>query len=172
MRWLVVGMVSVALATSAGAQQPEYVAGEGKYKVRFPGTGQPKLRTETTKTAVGDLTVNIATFANSDGSVWMVSYTDFPAAATKTENHKSLLDGIRDGAKGRDGKLSGEEKAIEHGADKLPGREFVVEKGKQRIRMRVIVSNSRVYQAALIGTEAFATGKDGTAFLDSFTITK
>lgn len=172
MRWLAVVVVLAAFDAGAGAQQPEYTAGDGKYKVRFPGTGQPKLRTEVTKSAVGDLTVNIATFANSDGSVWMVSYTDFPAAATKPENHKSLLDGIRDGAKGRDGKLSGEEKTLEHGADKLPGREFVVEKGKQRVRMRVVVSGNRVYQVALIGTEAFVTGKDGTAFLDSFSITK
>jgi len=172
MRAVVVGVLLVAFAASASAQQPEYVAGDGKYKVRFPGTGQPKLRTEVTKSAVGDLTVNIATFANSDGNVWLVSYTDFPVAATKTENHKTLLDGIREGVKGRDGKLIGEEKSIEHGADKLPGREFLVEKGKQRVKMRVIVSGSRVYQVALIGTEAFATGKDGTAFLDSFSITK
>lgn len=172
MKWLAVGMVLVAVAAVGVAQQPEYVATDGKYKVRFPSPGQPKLRTEVTKSAVGDLTVHIATFANSDGSVWMVSYTDFPDAATKPENHKSLLDGIRDGAKGRDGKLSGEEKTIEHGADKLPGREFVVEKGKQRVRMRAIVSGNRVYQVALIGTEAFVTNKDGTAFLDSFSITK
>lgn len=172
MRAVVVGVVLVAFVASASAQQPEYASAEGKYKVRFPAPGTPKLRSDTTKSAVGDLTVNIATFANSDGNVWLVSYTDFPAAATKPENHKTLLDGIREGAKGRDGKLSGEEKSIEHGADKLPGREFLVEKGKQRVKMRVVVSGSRVYQVALIGTEAFAAGKDGTAFLDSFSITK
>ena len=118
------------------------------------------------------MTVNVATYANSDGNAFMVSYTDFPASATKEENHGTLFEGIRNGVKGTDGKLVGEEKEIKFGPDKLPGREFTIEKGKQRIRFRVVLSGSRVYQVAAIGTEAFVTGKDGTAFLDSFHITK
>lgn len=170
MRALVAGFVLVACVGVASAQPREYVSGEGKYSVKFPGA--PKVSAQTNKSAVGDLTVNIATYANSDGSAFLVSYTDFPEKATKPENHATLFEGIRKGVTGKDGKLSGEETKHEIGPDKLPCREFTVEKGKQRIRYRVILRDNRVYQIAAIGTEAFATGKEGTAFLDSFQVTK
>jgi hypothetical protein len=166
----VVGVVLVAFVGAGVARSADYSSGEGKYSVKFPAA--PKVITQNTKSAVGDLTVNIATYANSEGNAFMVSYTDFPALATKEENHATLFEGIRNGAKGSDGKLVGEEKEIMFGPDKLPGREFTIEKGKQRIRFRVVLNGSRVYQVAAIGTEAFATGKEGTVFLDSFQITK
>src|SRR5262249_29653818 len=140
------------------------------YSVKFPGA--PKVTTQTSKSEVGDLSVNIATYANSDGNTFLVSYADFPDKATKPENHATLFEGIRKGVIGKDGKLAGEEKKFEFGPDKLPAREFTVEKGKQRIRYRVILRDSRMYQIAAIGTEAFATGKEGTAFLESFQVTK
>jgi hypothetical protein len=170
MRAVVVGLVLVAFVGVACAQQSEYTSGEGKYAVKFPGA--PKVTSQATKSAVGELTVNIATYANSDGNAFLVSFTDFPEAATKAENHATLFGGIRDGVKGKDGKIPGEEKALEYGPAKLPGREFTVEKGKQRIRYRVILNNNRVYQVAVIGTQEFVTGKDGTAFLDSFQVAK
>ena len=76
--------------------------------------------------------------------------------------------------KGRDGKLVGDEKTIQFGADKWPGREFTVDKdkGKQRIKFRVVIRNNRVYQVVAIGTAEFANGKDATAFLESFELTK
>ena len=169
MRAVVGGFALVALVGVAGAQPSEYVSGAGKYSVKFPGA--PKVTAQTSKSEVGDLTVNIATYANSDGNAFLVSYTDFPDKATKPENHATLFEGIRKGVS-KGGKLSGEEKTLEFGPDKLPGREFTVEKGKQRIRYRVILRDGRVYQIAAIGTEAFVTGKDGTAFLDSFQVTK
>jgi hypothetical protein len=170
MRAAVVGVVLVTFVSAGASRADDYASPEGKYTVKFPD--KPKVTSQTAKSAVGDLTVNIATFANSDGNAFMVSYTDFPASATKEENHGTLFEGIRNGAKGTDGKLVGEEKEISFGPTKLPGREFTIEKGKQRIRFRVILNGSRLYQVAAIGTEAFVTGKDGTAFLDSFQITK
>ena len=164
------GVVLIAFAGPVVAQPNEYASTEGKYTVKFPDA--PKVTSQTAKSAVGDLKVNIATFANSDGNAFMVSYTDFPAVATKEENHGTLFEGIRNGAKGTDGKLVGEEKELKFGPDKLPGREFTIEKGKQRIRFRVILNGGRVYQVAAIGTEAFVTGNSGTTFLDSFQITK
>ena len=170
MRATLAGFVLVAFVGAASAQQHEYPSPEGKFSVKFPGV--PKVTSQTSKSAIGDLTVNIATYANADGNAFMVSYTDFPEKATKPENHETLLNGIRDGVKGKDGKLAGEEKKLMFGPDKLPEREFTIEKGKTRIRYRVILRDSRVYQIAAIGTEAFVTGKEGTAFLDSFQITK
>ena len=169
MRAALGGFVLVVFVGAASAQH-EHAPAEGKYSVKFPGA--PKITSQTAKSAVGDLTVNVATYANSDGNAFMVSYTDFPEATTKPDKLTTLFDGIRDGVKGKDGKLVGEEKKLEFGDDKLPGREFTIEKGKQRIRYRVVVRDNRVYQLATIGTEAFVTGKDGTAFLDSFQVTK
>ena len=160
--------VVVALVALPTGAQPKggYSSVAGKYRVGFPGT--PKLAEQTARSAVGDLRVHVATYATADGGVFMASYTDFPAEATKAANHATLFAGIRESVKGKDGKLAGGETELAVGPDKLPGREFAVDKGKQRIRYRVIVRGNRVYQVAVIGTAAFATGKDATAFLDSF----
>ena len=149
-----------------------YSSDEGKFSVRFPNA--PKVTEQTAKTAVGDLTVTVAVYANSDGSTLMVSFTDFPDAATKTENHATLFNGIRDGIKGNNGKLVGDEKNLTFGPDKLPFREFVVDKDKpkQRIKCRVILRDNRVYQLVVIGTADFTGGKEATAFLESFELTK
>lgn len=167
MRAVAVGFVLVALAATASAQQKLHTSADGKFSVAFPG--QPRETPKTAATAVGEVQVNVFTYANADGNAFMVSYSDFPAAATKPDNHKTLFDGVRDGIKGRDGKVAAGEKDFKLG--ELPGREFVVEKGKTRIKMRVVVSGNRVYQVAAIGTEKFAND-EGTKFLDSFSITK
>lgn len=170
MRTVVAGVVLVALVVGARAQpRGEYVSDAGAYKVRFPNT--PKVTSPTTKTAVGELKVTIATYANADGSVYLVSHTDYPATATKPENHATLLDGVRDGMKAG-GTLVGNELAFAFGPDKLPAREFVLDKNKQRVKVRLILNSGRLYQLAAVGTDKFVTGKDVTLFLDSFEITK
>jgi hypothetical protein len=172
MRTAVIGFVLVAFAGAAFAQPDGYTSSAGMFTVKFPGA--PKVNTQSTKTAVGDLKVTVATYANADGSVFMVSYTDFPETVTKPENHATLLDGIRDGVKGSNGKLVGDEKNVKFGPDKLTGREFTVDKdkAKQRIKFLVVIRDGRVYQVAAIGTPEFANGKDATAFLESFELTK
>ena len=78
-------------------------------------------------------------------------------------------DATRDGLKGMDGKLVSE-KDLEFGTAKLPGREVVVDRGKYQIRCRFLIRESRLYQLAVLGSGEFVTGKDATAFLDSFEI--
>lgn len=170
MRAAVIGfaLVALALAPTARAAEP-YKSPDGKYSVRFPK--DPKVTSQTPRTAVGDLKVTVATYANSDGNVYMVSFTDFPETAAKPANHASLFDGVVEGIKGQ-GKLVGDVKEIAFGPDKLPAREFVVDKGKQRVRVRVILHGTRLYQVATVGTADFAGGKDATLFLDSFELTK
>jgi hypothetical protein len=165
----VFAVVTIGSFTSGTLAAPPgpYSSAEGKYKVRFTDT--PKVTTKNTETDLGDLTVTVATYATSDGNVYMVSYTDLPAAP-KPQNHTMLFAGVRDGVKGN-GKVT-EDKEFEFGSDKLPGREFLVEKGKQRIRFRVILREGRLYQIGVIGTEAFAKGDDAKLFFDSFELTK
>lgn len=171
MKVTVVGFALLAVAVPVAAQPSAYSSDEGKFSIKFPGA--PKVTEQTAKSAIGELKVTAAVYANSDGSLFMVSYTDFPEAATKPANHETLLNGIRDHVKGG-GKLVGDEKNLTFGPDKLPYREFVVDKDKpkQRIKCRVIVRGERVYQLAVIGTTDFANGKEATAFLESFELTK
>lgn len=169
MRASIVGFVLLALATPAPGDPHPLSANDGKYAVKFPGV--PKVTSQTAKTKAGELTIAIATYANADGNTFMVSWTDYPTGST-VDNQKQIFDGIRDGIKGN-GKIVGDEKNIAFGEDKLPGREFVVDKGgRQRVKFRAILRDGRLYQIAAIGTETFVSGKDVTAFFDSFELIK
>ena len=162
--------VSITVAVFAQGPADVYSPKDGNFSVRFPG--KPKESTQATKTDLGTLNVFTATYASSDGSTYMVSYTDFPAEAARPENRDALYDGMRDELK-KDGKvLTAKDKEI--GAKKLPGREIDIEreKGKQRLRFRVVLHDNRLYQVAVIGTARFVEGKDATGFLESFEVTK
>lgn len=158
----------LALASTAGAQPKEgYKSADGRFAVKFPG--EPKAHVPKPETtAVGKLTLATFTYATSDGYIFLVTYTDFPAGATKPDNRGALFDSVREAIRTKDGKLVGAEKEFEFGPDKLPAREFTVDKGKQRTRYRVVLNGSRLYQQGAIGTPEFAGGKDATAFFDTF----
>lgn len=157
----------LALGTASGAQPKQvFKSAEGRFAVRFPG--EPKVQTKTEKTAVGELKLFSATYATSDYHIYLVSYTDFPTGATKPENRGALFDSVREAIRTRDGKLVGAEKELEFGPDKLPAREFTVDKGKQRTRYRVVLNGTRLYQQGAIGSAEFVSGKDVAAFFDTF----
>lgn len=163
----------LSFTCASAAQQPAaeaYTSADGHYKVRFPGA--PKVTPQTAKSALGDLKVTVAVYATAEANVFMVSYTDFPVAATKAENRKTLFDGVRDALKGKGEVVA--EKDAEFGPDKLPTRELVVDrdKGKQRIKLRAVLRDNRLYQVAVIGTADFVSGKDATTFLESLELTK
>jgi hypothetical protein len=170
MRTVVVGFALIMLAGVADAQPREpYSSAEGKYRIKFPGT--PKVTDKTTNSAAGELTVNIATYATSDGNTYVVSYLDYPNAVDP-KNQAKFFDALRDEVKGTDGKLIGSEKDRTIGEEKRPAREFTVEKNRQRIRLRVVLRQNRLYQVGVIGTADFVTGKDANAFMDSLELTK
>ena len=119
------------------------------------------------KTDIGDLKVVTASFANADGSTWWVTYTDYPATAIAADVRGSLLGSTRDGLKGANGKLVSE-KEITAPPAKLAGREVVLDRGKEQVRCRLLVSDRRLFQVAVMGNGEFVGGKAATAFLDSF----
>jgi hypothetical protein len=154
---------------SVFAQLPAaYASPEGKYQIAFPGA--PKHTVQTTKTELGELKVFISTFVGKDGTVFLLSYTDMPAKAVRAENHATLFEGVKE-IKGSKGEIVSE-KSLEFGAEKLPGRELIVDKGKQRIRFRAILRENRLYQLAVIGTAEGVAAKGADAFFDSLEITK
>jgi hypothetical protein len=159
----------VVVVSAATAQRGEtYAPKDGRFSIRFPG--KPKESEQTAKSAIGELRVVTGTYANSDGNAFMVSYTDFPAGAAGPENSARLFDGVREGLKGKDGEV--QEKEVKVGPDKLPGRDIEIQKDKKRMRFRVVLRDGRLYQVAVIGTASFVKGKDATAFIDSFELTK
>lgn len=162
-------MMFVAAPLGAQSKSETYAPKDGRFSVRFPG--KPKESDVTAKSTIGDLKVHTATYAQADGNVFMTSYTDFPEGAAKPENRGTLYDGVREGLKGKDGKVISDTE-IEFGDDKLPGKEFEIEKDKKRMKFRVALRDGRLYQVAAIGTANFVKGKDATAFLASFELTK
>jgi hypothetical protein len=162
-------LVLVAAPVGAQSRGEAYAPADGRFSVRFPG--KPKESTQTAKSAIGELKVVTATYAFSDGSAFMVSYTDFPDGAAKSENSGTLFDGVREGLKGKDGKLL-DEQEVKVGADKHPGRDIEIEKDKKRMKFRVALRDGRLYQVAVIGTASFVKGKDAKSFIESFELTK
>ncbi len=170
MRWTVV--ILMILAAAAAHAQPAGVDVSpkgGRFKVRFPG--KPEEKSQKAKTPLGELTVYTATFATPDGGVYLISHVDYPANAARPEDHATLLDGARDGLKGKDGKVVAEG-PVPHTADKPGGREVVIDRGKVQLRYRLFIKDTRLYQVGTVGAGAFVTGKDASAFLESFELVK
>jgi hypothetical protein len=162
----------VLFAVTVSHAQPEGVDVSptgGRFKVRFPG--KPEEKSQKAKTPLGELTVYTATFATAEGGVYLVSHVDYPAPAGAPVEHETLLNGARDGLKGKDGKVV-TEAPVPHAPDKAAGREVVIDKGKVQLRYRLFVRDNRLYQVGTVGTGGFVTGKAATEFLDSFELVK
>lgn len=170
MRHVLAAAVVVCAALTAGAADEEkYTSKEGKFTVRFP-KGAKVVKTDTVKTADGSELHRIAA-ADGKEKVYMVMYGDLPDSV-KNVPAKTLLDTAEKGGVERiKGKLVSS-KDIELGKNKLPGREFVVEKDGNKLRNRTFLVDARLYTVIVGGTKDFATTKEATAFLDSFEITK
>ena len=98
--WLAAVIVVLVGARPLAAQRGEkYEPADGRFSVRFPG--KPKESTQTAKSQIGDLKVHTATYAVSDGSTYMVSYTDFPEGAAKPEPAASSTTASATGSRGR-----------------------------------------------------------------------
>jgi hypothetical protein len=159
------------LVPAAAFGQPageKYAPKDGGFSVRLPG--KPKEAPQTAKSPIGELTVFTATYVTAEGNVYLVSYTDFPAGTARKETREALLDGVREGLK-KDGEVLSET-AIEFGPDKLPGRDLQLKKGAQRVRIRVVLRDDRLYQVGAVGSVTFATGKTVNGFVESFELTR
>jgi len=157
-------LVLVFTAPAWSQQKPvDYQPKDGRFTIQFQG--KPKETTQSARTQAGSLTVHTATFATREGSVYLVSYTDFPAAMTRPENRDALYKGVRDGLLAKDGKLVSETEVKIDGAK---GRELVVDRNKQQMRFRIVVKDARLFQLGAVGTGPFVTGEEVTAFFDSF----
>jgi hypothetical protein len=155
--------VMLALPDPSDAPGQRVQPKNGGFTIRFPG--KPKENTQSTSTPVGKLSIYTATFALPDGSVFLASFTQFPAEAVKPEVRGTLFDGVVKGLTGKNGKAVSV-KEIEVGKEK--GREVLIDKGKQQMRFRLVVKDNRLIQLAAIGAGEFISSREAAAFLDSF----
>lgn len=158
----VVGFVALA----ATAADEKYASKEGKYTVQFPDGATVKNESKSAGAAKME-------FAATElkGNGYMVMYMDLPDGAQNLPA-KTLLDAGEKGGVDKSGGKLVTTKDFEFGKDKLPGREFVVEKGDMKAASRIILTKTRLYVVTVTGPKDFATSKEATAFLDSFQITK
>jgi hypothetical protein len=178
-----ISLAACVLLPLTGEQQVLRTSGEeysppgGNFTIRFPG--MPKESEQTTESAIGKVNVFTATYATSEGNVYMVSYSDLPEGAAKKDKLKSLFEGVREGALGKekDNIEVTEDKEFKFGPDDLSAfrlsfkKELKKEKTSLYTKLRVIVRDNRLYQIAVVGTSKFVE-KEGKAFLDSFAVVK
>jgi hypothetical protein len=166
------------LAVPALAQRnplPErHESEDGKFRVNLP---RRAAKPETKKLPLGNgqiIPVVTERAESSSGAVFAVTYSDYPEAyrlvATKT-----ILDGVRDGLKGTDGKVTRDEEVfVGDGPDKVAGREYRVEAGTKVVHTRVFLRGSRLYQVMVTGTKDSVQSRSRTVeeFFKSFELTK
>ena len=104
--------------------------------------------------------------------MFAVTYADYPEAYRKVPL-KTLLDGVRDGLKGTDGKIEKDDEVfLDDGPNKLAGREIRVVAGKKVVHARVFLRGTRLYQVMATGTKENFPSKAVEEFHNSFELAK
>jgi hypothetical protein len=167
MRYTLATVLFVAATLAAAADdEKKYTSKDGKYAVQFPAGAKVK----TDKQDAGGISINSA-LAEVEGKAYGVMYTLLPDAV-KDVDPKLILDGAEKGAVEKSGGKLVKSKVLAFGAKKYPGRDILVEKDGNKVRTWVILAGTRLYVVLVGGKEDYATGKEATAFLDSFEMTK
>ena len=148
----------------------EYTSDVGKFRVKFPG--KPKVDSKELASGPGGvqpIPVTTERVEGPSGVVFAVTFADYPDTFLGVKA-KTVLDGVRDGMKGKDGVVK-EDKEVALGGT-TPGREIRIEAGKKVIRARVFLAGTRLYQVMVTGDRQPADGKSADEFLRSFEIVK
>ena len=146
-----------------------YTSTEFKFKTFFPEKG-PKETTRKIKTDGGELEQGTASVELRDGGVYSVTVTVLPEAAVQA-GAKAVIDGVRDGIKGKDGKLESD-KTHEQGEAKTPGREMLFTFRNNQLKTRVFLVDDRLYQVTVTGSKSVVAGETAGRFLSAFEVTK
>jgi hypothetical protein len=161
-------LVIVAITATVRAEE-KYESKDGKFNITF--TDKPKETTKEIPTAIGKITLYMTTVEAGKDKVFIATYNDYPDAVSKSPP-QDVLKGVRDGAKGKDGKVL-DDKEITFGDDKIPGREYTLQKGTLFHRYRVFLNGTRLYNVGYVApTKDDLSSKEADAFFESFKITK
>ena len=176
-RTLLAGSVLFLLATAGLGQNRDarlydYRSVDGKFRVKMPR--DPDLDRKELATGPGGVqSVPVTTVRSSSGKlVYAVSYADYPDTF-RAVPAKTLLDGVRNGLKGTDGKVvKDEETTLGTGEKKVSGREFRVEAGNNAVRARAFLVETRLYQVMVTGPKSSVDSKSTDEFFRSFELQK
>ncbi len=146
----------LAVACSLELDWRELRSAEGGFAALMPA--KPRYEVRTLVGAPG-VTMHLWSARAAD-SVFGVGYADYAAADA------TLLDSTRDALVKNIGGRVLEEKPLVQGG--LPGRDFVAERGATRLRARLLVSGTRLYQLAVLGEQNAVAAADIDLFLSSF----
>jgi hypothetical protein len=147
----------------------KFTSKEGKYSVMFPG--KPQLQQQKANTELGDIEITMNVLAIGNDMAFIVSHNDYPDAV-KNADPGQMLEGARNGNKGKDGEIVTDE-AIKFGPEKLPGRRFLIKKpGDIYMKNMIIFKGTRLYQVMLIGKKDVVESKDADKYYKSFELTK
>jgi hypothetical protein len=161
------GLIALAFVCTAAAAADKYESKEGKFKVAFP----KGAKVSTKQQDGGKGTKMNLVLAEQGDRAFVVMYMTLPDAVVNELSPKTLLDGgVKDWPK--KGEKLGTVKELAFGPDRLPGRDFVVEKPGGKLRAWMVLAGPTLYVVAAGGKGEFATGQDAAAFLESFEITK
>ncbi len=160
-----------AIASTAKSQWKVFNPPDGSFQVLMPG--MPKSTSQTQKTFMGEINLNIFLAQPPKQEVaYVVAYNDFPHSYGKMANPQVVLNNARDMAlKTTQSKLISQEDI--RGYNNHPGKEIeYVNSGGKITRNRMFFAEGRLYQAIVITTEKqekYLT-KSIRGYLDSFQV--
>ena len=164
-RFVAILALSAAAAAPALAQNwVEHKPDGIGYRDEMPAA--PAITTRDVPTAVGPIKATMA-LVDRGAVGFIVSHNDYPPQAIAGKSPDDLLDGIRSGQVGRH-TLRAEEKITI--GDK-PARHIVIDTAQgQVIVTRIVMVESRLFQAIYVGPKGSEDGNDAKRFIASFAL--
>jgi hypothetical protein len=163
---LLLGSLSLAPADSKKSNAVTHTSDLGRYQVKLPSS--PKSDTKEYATKKGVLAITTEKCEVARDLVLSVAFADYPLDFGAVAP-KAVLDGIRDGLKEKDGKVTSDTE-ITLGEKKHPGRELRIEAGKVVIRARIFLVGRRVYEVLATGNKDSVGKPEVDQLFQSFTL--
>ena len=171
-RLLLLPLLALGALGSVVRADEKYTSATGKYTATFPAAPKEFATPDADVVpAMGKYKYFSASLEINKDDAYMVMYHDYPQGVIKDEP-QVVLERVKDGWKGDKGRVV-EDREISLGADKVPGRAFILNNGAYYYRARIFLKDARLYQAIVVGkSKEFVAAPAADKFLDSFGITK
>lgn len=161
--------ITGAPAVVAKNKDGDFVSKDGRYSIAFPAA--PKEQKNMVPLAGTDKMITVHNQVVEVGKTvaMIVAHNDYPAGVLSPDP-QDVLQGVRDGNMGPEGKLIDEKKGT-FGPKKLPMREFTFTKNKVHFRSRIVLDGTRLYQVMIVAEdEKSLTNEAAKKYFDSFKI--
>lgn len=164
------GAGSLVLLAAPPPKFEAFQSEEGRFRIRM--LPDPKVSSTKLGTPAGAIPLTTVRSDVNRGLSLGVTFADYPENFLDLDP-KTILDGVRDGLKGSDGKVISD-KDVKFGREgkQLSAREIVITSGRNTIRVRLILMTGRLYQIMVTGSDSRAMEQFGDEFLDSFELLK